>query len=138
MKEIITPLHEGITVPDVTAAVEWYRTVFGFETVSDKVVPGLNARIVFMRLGEFELELFEYLGADKKPLPPERMTPDEDLKTAGVKHVAWRVENLEALYERLTELGVDIVAAPFPMEGDRVCFIRDCAGTLMELIEKGV
>lgn len=133
---MITPLHEGISVPDADAAVAWYGRVFGFEKVSDEIVEPLGTRIVFLRLGDFELEIFQYHGEDKKPLPPERRIVNEDFKTCGVKHVAWRVANMDEEYARLCSLGVDIAIAPFPMNADKVCFIRDNSGILIELIEK--
>ena len=85
---LLTPIHQGISVPDADASAAWYREMFGFEPVSDEVVEALGCRIVFLRLGSFELELFQYLGADRKALPPERREPNEDIKTCGTKHVA--------------------------------------------------
>lgn len=134
---ILVPLHQGISVPDVEASAAWYQEVFGFEKVSDEVAAPLNCRIVFLRLGEFELELFQYLGEDGKPLPEERKFPNEDLKTCGTKHVAYGVEDLPALVAMLQEKQVDIVMPPFPMHEDLVCFIRDNSGVLLELIQRG-
>lgn len=132
---MLTPLHQGITVPDVEAAADWYRDVFQFELVRDELVPALNCRIIFLRSGAFELELFQYLGPDGKPLPEERRLPNEDIKTCGTKHVAYRVESMAEMAAHLRRKRVDIAAGPFPMNGDTVCFIRDNSGTLIELIE---
>lgn len=134
---MITPLHQGISVPDADASIEWYRSVLGFRLVSDSVAAPLNSRIVFMELGGFQLELFEYLGADGKPLPPERREPNEDIKTCGTKHVAYRTDDMAALVRGFEEKGVDIVMPPFPMENDLVCFIRDNSGVLLEFIAPG-
>ena len=132
----LKPLHVGISVPDADASVQWYKDIFGFEVLSDDFVPPLNARIVFLKGHTFEIELFEYKGADAAPLPEERKNPDSDLKTCGVKHVAWSVENMDEEFARLLSLKVDIVKEPFPMGKDKVCFIRDNSGILIELIEK--
>ena len=133
----LTPLHQGISVPDMDASIAWYQEVFGFEVVKDDVVPPLNSRIVFVEKDGFQLELFQYLGEDGKPLPPERKLPNEDLKTCGTKHVAYGVENMAALMAHLQEKQVDVVMGPFPMAGDLVCFIRDNSGVLLELIQVG-
>ena len=134
---MLRPLHEGISVADMDASVAWYEKFFGFSVVKDDFVPDLNSRIVFLRLGDFELELFEYRGTDRQPLPEGRRVPNEDIKTCGVKHVAWAVDSMEAELARLRALGADIAAGPFPMAGDTVCFLRDNSGNLMELIEPG-
>ena len=130
------PLHFGLSVPDADASASWYGRVFGFETISDEIAPPLNARIVFLRGNGFELELFQYLGADKKPLPPERREPNEDIKTCGAKHLAWAVSDMDAEYARLRALNADVALPPFSMGADKVCFLRDNSGILIELIEK--
>lgn len=132
---MMRPLHQGISVPDMEASVVWYEKVFGFRKLSDDFVPPLNARIVFLELGDFQLELFQYMGEDGKPLPPDRLHPNEDLKTCGTKHVAWSVEDLRGLSRRLEEQGVDVVLPVFVMNGDLVSFIRDNSGVLIELIQ---
>ena len=57
--------------------------------------------------GGFRVELFELPGA--AALPDERRHPATDLRTHGVKHVAYEVDDIEALAERLRGLGADIV-----------------------------
>jgi methylmalonyl-CoA/ethylmalonyl-CoA epimerase len=131
------PLHQGISVPDMDASVQWYQRIFGCAVKSDEVVPFLNARIVFLTLEDFELELFQYLGQDKKPLPRERMEPNEDIKTCGTKHVAYAVDDINLMMEKLKQEQADIVKPPFPMSGDLVSFIRDNSGILIELIQIG-
>lgn len=134
---MLKPLHHGISVPDADASIRWYGDLFGFRVKSDEFVPPLNARIVFLENDCFQLELFQYMGGDGKPVPPERFNPDEDLKTGGTKHVAYAVEDLAGLYATLCEKQVTVVKPPFPMNGDMVCFIRDNADILLELIEVG-
>ncbi|MBP1737689.1 MAG: hypothetical protein H6Q60_1570 [Oscillospiraceae bacterium] len=131
------PLHQGISVPDMDASIAWYQKIFGCQVCSDVQVPFLNARIVFLTMGEFQLELFQYMGGDRQPLPVERREPNEDIKTCGTKHVAYAVDNLGELAGQFARENVDVVKEPFPMGGDLVCFIRDNSGVLIELIEVG-
>lgn len=134
----IRPLHQGISVPDMDSSISWYSDVLGFEKHSDEFIEMLNARVVFMRLGDFELELFEYRGDDKKPLPPERREPNEDLKTCGTKHVAWATDDFHGLTGRFREKGVDFAIPEIRMGDDLVCFVRDNSGILIEFIQKNV
>lgn len=134
---MLKPLHQGISVPDMEASVAWYQEVLGCRVLSDEVAPPLNARIVFLDLDGFQLELFQYLGEDGKPLPEERRTPDEDLKVCGTKHVAYAVDDLDRLISHLEAHNVTVLKPKFRMGNDWILFIADNAGTILELIEVG-
>jgi len=133
---IVKPLHQGISVPDIDASIAWFQDMLGFTLVSDKFIPQLPARIAFLQLGDFSIELFEVEGA--APLPEDRRTPNMDIRTHGTKHVAYLVKDLPALMGDLKAKGVDVAMDVFPMEGDKVAFIRDNTGNLIELIQKPV
>ena len=78
-------------------------------------------------------ELFQVAGA--APLPEERRFPPSDLKTHGNKHVAFRVEDLEAFLAEVESKGADV--AMVVREGfGKGCFLRDCAGNLIEFVEE--
>lgn len=132
---VVKPLHCGISVPDLEASIAWYVRMLGFTVVSNKYIAALKAKIAFLKLGDFSIELFETDHA--APLPPDRRIPNLDIKTHGIKHVAYRVEDLTALMTDLKEREVDVAMDVFPMEGDLVAFIRDNTGNLLELIEVG-
>jgi methylmalonyl-CoA/ethylmalonyl-CoA epimerase len=132
----VKPLHVGISVPNVSASIEWYTQMLGFRLVSDKYFEKLPARIAFMEHGDFSIELFEVDGA--APLPEDRRVPNLDIRTHGTKHVAYAVDDLKTLMDTLKSKGVDVAMDIFPMEGDLVAFIRDNTGNLIELIQKPV
>ena len=131
---LLKPLHVGISVPDMDASIAWYEQMLGFRLVSDSYYEQLPARIAFLELGDFSLELFEVPGA--APLPDDRRVPNLDIRTHGTKHVAYAVEDLSGLMETLKSRGVDVAMDIFPMEGDLVAFIRDNTGNLLELIQQ--
>ena len=127
------PLHVGISVRNMEEALNWYEKNLGFTLVEDDgFIPPLGARICFVQNGDFQLELFEY--EQPKPLPEDRLTPNSYLQTIGTKHVAFEVERMAEMRARLVENGVDI-AHEVEMNGNKVMFIRDCSGVLIELIE---
>ncbi len=128
-------LHTGISVYNMEESVAWYLKNLGFEPISDDYVPPLGARIVFIRREDlnYEIELFQY--DDPKPIPEERTTPNSDLQTVGTKHVAFEVDDMDALKAGFVENGVDI-AHEVRMGTDAVMFIRDCNGVLLEFIQK--
>ena len=130
----LRPLHIGISVTDMDQAIAWYGKHLGLQLVKDDgFLPPLGARVCFLQQGDFQVELFQY--QDPKPLPPGRRHPNTDLQTVGTKHIAFGVSDLDAVKARFTANGVEI-AHELAMNGDHVLFIRDCCGTLIELIER--
>lgn len=134
---MLKPLHHAISVPDADASIAWYSEIFGFRLLSDEVAAHLNARKVMMELDGFQLEIFQYLGEGGKPVPADRLHPNDDLKTCGTKHVAYAVENLRDLTATLSAKGVTIVKGPVPNGPDLLTFILDNSGVLIELMELG-
>lgn len=129
----IKPLHCGISVPDIDASIVWYSDVLGFHLESNTFMEPLNARVAFLRLGDFSIELFEIKGA--KSLPEERKTPNLDIQTHGTKHIAFVVKDIHGFMEHLKEKKVDIAMDLFPVKEDWVTFIRDNSGNLIEFIQ---
>lgn len=130
----IKALHMGVSVPNIEDAINWYQEMLGFTLVSDKFMPQLPARIVFLEHGDFSVELFQVEGA--AALPEERRFPNLDIRTHGTKHIACAVKDLRKLMESLKAKQVDIALDIFTMEGDLVAFIRDNSGNLIELIQR--
>jgi len=128
----LKPLHVGISVKNLEESLRWYNDVLSFELVSKAEVPFLGATIAFVRNGDFELEIFAY--KEPRDLPEERKHPDEDIKTIGTKHLAFRVSNLAELMAEFRKKQVDIVLE-MVMDGSPMSFIRDNSGILIEFIE---
>ena len=84
--------------------------------------------------GGFRVELFELPGA--AALPDERRHPATDLRTQGVKHVAYEVDDIEAFTERLRALGADIVLGPArPRRRQGALSCATTPATSVELVE---
>lgn len=126
-------LHVGISVGNMEESLEWYKKNLDFKLIKDDYVPPLGARICFIQNGNFQLELFKY--DDPKPIPVDRLSPNSDLQTIGTKHVAFAVSDMDALKEKFMANAVDI-AHEVIMEGNKVMFIRDNSGVLIEFIEQ--
>ena len=129
----IAPLHVGISVPDMEEAVRWYCDVLGCEKLSDKYLPALGSRVVFLRLGDFKIELFQ--NDEWRPLPENRRVPNEDIKVCGTKHICFGTDNMTELKKYFDEKKVDCATDVFQVNGHGVLFIRDVAGNLIEFIE---
>ncbi len=145
----LTPHHVSIAVTDMNRAIEWYTSVLGFETEFQFHVAAIPADGAFLKSAGLRLELWCAAGAAS--VPSERRTPDEDLKTAGTKHLAFSVSGLQGRLADLMAHEVDIAAIqrdpkePMRVESDPLArdqppvfalFIRDPFGTLIEILDR--
>ncbi len=131
---LLTPLHCGISVANMQESIDWYQNMLGFELVSRQQVEMLKCEVAFLKMGDFELELFCH--RETIPLPADRREPNKDIQTQGIKHVCYAVENVAQLLEALRSKGADIVFGPLEMEGTLIGFIRDNTGNLIEFMQK--
>jgi methylmalonyl-CoA/ethylmalonyl-CoA epimerase len=129
----LRPHHVGISVADLEDSIAWYEQALGFRLEAVVGVPEDDGRVAMLVQDGFRLELFEIPGA--AALPPERREPPTDLRTHGVKHLAYQVSDIETHAERLRALGVDIVWNVRVHEDVKVLFVRDNTGNLVELVE---
>ena len=125
--------HGGVSVPDLEAAIDWYGRVLGFDVERRFVIDAAKAKAAMVRKGALRFEIFEVEGA--APLPDDRRHPPADLRTHGNKHVAFRVESLGHFLTEMRAKGADI-AFVVQEEFGSGCFIRDCAGNLIEFVEE--
>lgn len=125
--------HGGVSVPSLDAAIDWYGRVLGFDVEKRFWIEAAKAHAAMVRKGLLRFELFEVEGA--APLPEDRRHPPRDLKTHGNKHVAFRVPDLEEFLIEMEEKQADIAFVVREAFG-KGCFLRDCAGNLIEFVEE--
>lgn len=125
--------HGGISVPDLDAAIGWYGDALGFEVEKRFFIEAARSDTAMLKKGPLRFEIFQVEGA--APLPEDRRHPPSDLMTHGNKHVAFQVADMGAFLNEMREKNVDIA---FIVDEDfgRGCFIRDCAGNLIEFVEE--
>jgi catechol 2,3-dioxygenase-like lactoylglutathione lyase family enzyme len=103
----------GITVADMSRAVDFYTSVLSFEKVSDVEVSGreyevlsgvfgARMRVVRLRLGNESIELTEFLAPKGRPVPAD-MRPND----RAFQHIAIIVSDMEKAYARLRQAGVE-------------------------------
>jgi catechol 2,3-dioxygenase-like lactoylglutathione lyase family enzyme len=125
--------HGGVSVPSLDDAIAWYERVLGYSVEKRFHIVAANAEAAMLRKGPLRFELFEVEGA--APLPEDRRHPPADLRTHGNKHCAFRVESLDDFLTEMGAKGADI-AFVVREEFGSGCFIRDCAGNLIEFVEE--
>jgi catechol 2,3-dioxygenase-like lactoylglutathione lyase family enzyme len=125
--------HCAISVPNLDAAIEWYGAMLDYTVEKRFAVKPANAKAAMLRRGDLRIEVFEVPGA--APLPEDRRVPLSDLRTHGTKHPAYRVADMEAAISDFEAKGVEVVFVVREQFG-KGCFIRDCAGNLIEFVEE--
>jgi methylmalonyl-CoA/ethylmalonyl-CoA epimerase len=118
--------HAGVSVPSLDE-------VLGFAVEQRFHIAAARSHTAMLRKGDLRFELFEVAGA--APLPEDRRHPPRDLQTHGNKHVAFRIADLDVFLAEMAEKGVDIALVVRESFG-KGCFVRDCAGNLIEFVEE--
>ena len=125
--------HGGVSVPSLDDAIDWYGRVLGFEVEKRFYIEAAKSHTAMIRKGPLRFEIFEVEGA--APLPEDRKSVPRDLKTHGNKHVAFRVDDLDAFLVEMDAKGADVAFVVREAFG-KGCFIRECAGNLIEFVEE--
>src|SRR5205807_5568801 len=95
--------HIGVAVPDLDAAVESYRLLFGIEPSHREVVDSDGVETVMFEVGESRVELLGSLGADSK------IANFLEKRGGGIHHVAYGVPDVQSALDRLAADGVQLL-----------------------------
>lgn len=146
MARITKAHHTGLTVKSLDRSIAFYRDLLGFEVVfawnpkapyiAELVgYPDVDLHGAILRIPNSDvfLELLEYRGV-------AQVGVDMANGNVGNAHIAFNVDELDPLYQRLKSSGVDSVSAPVtptigPNRGGRAVYLIDPDGFRVELIE---
>jgi methylmalonyl-CoA epimerase len=127
--------HVGIAVEDLEAAVAEYERLLGVRPIHRERIEDQGVEEVLFAVGSSYVQLLGALGPDT-PVGRALAT-----RGAGVHHVAYRVEDLEAALAHLRAADARLVdERPRPgSRGTRIAFVHPAAmgGVLVELVEEG-
>jgi glyoxylase I family protein len=117
--------HIAIVAKDPVALKSWYERVLGAKPVFDN---GQNPPTCLISLGNVWFEIY---AADKS-------LPDTaNNKLAGFRHLALRVDSLDAAKAELEKRGVKFTEEIKPAGGGgRVLFFPDPEGNLLHFVER--
>ncbi len=144
---IIGTDHTSYTVSDLSRTLRFYRDLLGFEVVRErpsitnnyfrKIVgfPDGVIRDAMLRIpgSTHFLELFEYQQ-------PRGVRQDLTPNNPGSSHIAYYVDDLSGMYQRLKDEGVEFVSEPIyldegPNTGGWAVYMKDPDGILIELFQ---
>ena len=121
--------HIGIAVEALAESLPFFRDVLGLSQVALDDADGAN--IVGLKAGE---PLVELLQADDPASPIARYVAR---KGAGIHHICFSVDDLDATLERCRRSGVQLIDEQprIGAEGKRIAFLhpKSTGGVLVEL-----
>ena len=125
--------HIGVAVEDIDAALSLYEQSFEMPLVHRETVTEQGVEAVLLDVGDGHVELLAPLGPDT---PVGKFMAKNG---AGLHHVAYAVEDVDATLEALAAAGVKLIDAK-PRVGireSRVAFLhpRSTGGVLTEIVE---
>jgi glyoxylase I family protein len=142
---IIATDHTGITVSNLERSLAFWRDVLGFELshrahqtgeLAEEItgVPGAEISLAVLKAPGHKIELLEYRA------PKDRKRIDVRPCDVGSAHVAFTVDNLDAVLKAIAASGWRTAGAPQtlrsgPNAGKRVIYIRDPDGTTIEFMQ---
>ncbi|MHC5025884.1 MAG: VOC family protein [Planctomycetota bacterium] len=118
--------HVNMTVIDLDAAIDFYRRLLGFE-VRWRRPAGETCAAAHVGRDDFFLALFQ---AD----PPAAPLPPREYGRAGLNHVGFVVDDLDASRARLLEMNV-MPHHEAAYEPGRRLYFMDPSGIEVELVE---
>ncbi len=125
--------HVGVAVDDLDAALELYEGTFRMPVAHRETVGEQGVEAVLLDVGATHVELLSPLG------PETPVGKFLDRKGPGLHHVAYRVDDIEAVLAQLRDDGVEMIDSE-PRTGirnSRVAFLhpRATGGVLTEIVE---
>ena len=142
---ILATNHTGITVSNLERSLAFWRDVLGFELshrahqtgeLAEEItgVPGAEISLAVLKAPGHKIELLEYRA------PKDRKQIDVRPCDVGSAHVAFTVDNLEAVLKAIAASGWRTAGEPQtlssgPNAGKRVIYVRDPDGTIIEFMQ---
>lgn len=125
--------HIAISVLDLDAAVAEYRERLGARLIETETVESQGVRLAKLDVGGVTIELFQALD------PESRIGRSITKRGAGIHHLAFAVDDVDATLAEYRESGVPLIDehARAGSANSRVAFLRPeaLAGVLVEVVE---
>lgn len=129
--------HVGLSVADLDAQAEWYARALGLVQLEPGGIPAVGLRVVFLvDPGHgWAIELLNRPGSQRAP---RATSAPEHVLTQGYGHICLRVDDVDALYDRLIAAGASPIMPPgaSPVSGVRMAFVADPEGNFIEMLDR--
>ncbi len=131
MSDVLSLDHIAVTVQDMERAVTFYRNVLGLEVLGQLLLNEGTFKLVYLQAGAARIELFAFTEEGRRSETADR---NEDL---GFKHIAFTVDDVDAVARRLQAHDVPFTVEPTDAPGGvRLAFFHDPDGNLLEIVDR--
>jgi glyoxylase I family protein len=124
--------HVGVAVSDMDRSLAFYCDLLGLKLILRKTTPGNAAELAFVDAGGGQLEL---VASGQKLDAAADLPPTQ----AGVRHITFAVDDINAVFERLMIAGVVPVEKARDAHNKeviaRTAFVRDPDGLMVEIAQ---
>ena len=126
--------HVAIIVSDYEKSRDFYVNKLGFAVIREHHRPERHDYKLDLRCGQAELEIFGNKTTDPAyQAPPKRLSFPE---ACGLRHLAFRVENIKAVVKELANQGIEsLPIRKDDFTGEKMTFFFDPDGLPLELHE---
>lgn len=116
--------HAAVVTRDIDASIHFYRDLLGGIIVREGNIPSSGTRLAYLQFGDGMIEL---LGR-----------PNPGPGTTGIDHVAFQVEDLDAMHARMSGDAVRFTTPPKAAGSGvgRIAFLEDPDGIRVELLKQ--
>jgi glyoxylase I family protein len=113
--------HTAIASPDPKRLAEWY-------------VQKLDFRINYTYGGNYFARASN--GTLLEFIPSEGERAPQQMKDPGIRHLAIAVDDFDAAMAELRKRGIEFLAQPIAMQGNRLVYFNDADGNYLHLIQR--
>jgi glyoxylase I family protein len=109
--------HVALTIKDLSTSIPFYEDNFGFKEVNRFRRDDMGATGVMLAGENINIELWQFDDFQEG----ERT----DLSVSGIKHIAFTVDDVEALHTEFTNKGIDCGDIKTGASGGKYFFFKD-------------
>ena len=135
--------HTGIVVQDLGESMHFYADILGFQLYRqmeesgdfiDRVLALPDVKVTTVKMSAPDGQMIELLKFHSHQCNETK----RDIIHIGISHIAFTVDDLNRLYDRLKMKGVSFLSPPqlSPDGNAKVTFCRAPEGTYIELVEE--
>ncbi|MCX8024253.1 MAG: methylmalonyl-CoA epimerase [Thermanaerothrix sp.] len=132
MAKITKINHIAIAVPDIDTALSFWQDALGLTVDHIEDVPSQQATVVFIPIGDSEVELVKPTSDDTGVA---RFIAE---RGGGMHHLCFEVDDIQEMLTRLKEKGIRLInESPLELPGRKMAFIhpKSTGGVLVELYQ---
>jgi len=113
--------HIAIATTDPQKLAQWYVDYLNFFPLLD------TGNTVY--INSANLVVLEFVKSETVPAKPQ-------IRDAGLRHIAFSVDDMDTAYTELQAAGIEFEPAPVVLPGMRLFFFRDVEGNYLHLVQR--